>query len=153
MTHDGTWFFNCLQEYGIEAANKLNKSAIESLAPFEVGRLKKVFGVTEGPIGFEEFRTFFTHVAELIIPEFMGGEFKINQDRTMDMKMRPNECFAYKGIKRLGVIEDYECGVFFRIECWMRSLGLTFESDTQSQHCLFHHEGSCRKRLRFTNFQ
>lgn len=154
MTHDGMWFFSCLQEYGIEAANKLNKAAIEYLAPIEVGRLKKVFGVTAESLGnLEEFRAFFNRVSKLVIPDFMGGEFTINEDFTLDMKMRPDECFAYKGIKRLGVIDRYECGVFFRIECWMRNLGLTFESDNNAQHCLFFHNGSCRKQLRFTNYK
>jgi len=27
MTHDGMWFFHCLQELGIKQTNKLNKSA------------------------------------------------------------------------------------------------------------------------------
>ncbi len=153
MTHDGMWFFNSLQEFGIEAANRLNKSAIEYLAPIEVGRLKKVFGIT-GDLAnnFQEFREFFAKVANLIIPDFMGGDFVINDDYTMDISMRDNECFAYKGIKRLGVIEDYECGVIFRIECWMRAFGLIYESDNPSKKCLFHHEGRCKKQLKFTNF-
>ena len=25
MTHDGSWFYNCARELGIDAANKLNK--------------------------------------------------------------------------------------------------------------------------------
>ncbi len=154
MTHDGMWFFSCLQEYGIEAANKLNKSAIEYLAPFEIGRLKKILDFAGESFGnFDEFRVFFNSVAELFIPDFMGGEFRINKDHSMDMMMRPDECFAYKGIKRLGVIEDYECGVMYRIECWLRNLGLEFESDTHSLHCLFHHKGHCQKHLKFTNFQ
>ncbi|MBU3917312.1 hypothetical protein KKA14_17400 [bacterium] len=153
MTHDGMWFFNCLREYGIEAANKLNKSAIEFLAPLEVARLKKLFGAPEEfNSNFKEFKTFFNRIAKLFIPDFMGGEFKINDDHTMDMMMRPGECFAYKGIKRLGVIENYECGVFFRIECWMRTLGLEFETDKPSLRCLFHHEGQCQKQLKFINF-
>ncbi len=153
MTHDGMWFLSCLQEYGIEAANKLNKSAIEYLAPLEVNRLKKTFEISDDLTDkFGEFRAFFENISELFIPDFMGGEFKINDDHTMDMTMRQNECFAYKGMKRLGVIDNYECGVFFRIECWMRTLGLEFETDKPSLRCLFHHEGQCQKQLKFTNF-
>ncbi|MBW1847517.1 MAG: hypothetical protein JRJ27_10315, partial [Deltaproteobacteria bacterium] len=39
MTHDGMWFYHCLQEMGIEKANKLNKLAISALAPIEIKRL------------------------------------------------------------------------------------------------------------------
>ena len=41
MSHDGMWFYHCLQEFGIEKANNLNKSAIQSLAPLEIERIKE----------------------------------------------------------------------------------------------------------------
>jgi len=36
MTHDGMWFYHCLQELGIEQTNRLNKAAIKSLAEIEI---------------------------------------------------------------------------------------------------------------------
>ncbi|MBK5093721.1 MAG: hypothetical protein JJE48_09430 [Actinobacteria bacterium] len=27
MTHDGSWFYSCMREFGVEAANRLNKGA------------------------------------------------------------------------------------------------------------------------------
>ena len=45
MTHDGMWFFHCLQEFGIDAANKINKSAIKSLASIEIQRIKNTLGI------------------------------------------------------------------------------------------------------------
>ena len=45
MTHDGVWFYHCLQEFGIEKANHLNKAAIKSLAPIEIERIKKALGI------------------------------------------------------------------------------------------------------------
>ena len=53
MTHDGMWFYHCLQEFGIEKANKLNKAAIKSLAPIEMKRMKKALGIAK-----EQFQTF-----------------------------------------------------------------------------------------------
>ena len=44
MTHDGSWFYNCVREYGIEAANKLNKAAIKTLSPIEMQRILKAQG-------------------------------------------------------------------------------------------------------------
>jgi hypothetical protein len=36
MTYDGMWFYSCLNRFGIEEANRLNKAAIKGLAPFEI---------------------------------------------------------------------------------------------------------------------
>jgi hypothetical protein len=44
MTHDGMWIFHCLQEFGIEATNKINKSAIKSLSSIEINRIKNILG-------------------------------------------------------------------------------------------------------------
>jgi len=32
LTHDGMWFFNVCQEFGIERANTLNRAAIKSVS-------------------------------------------------------------------------------------------------------------------------
>ena len=45
MTHDGMWFYHCFNELGIERANKLNKSAIRSLAPIEIARFREALGL------------------------------------------------------------------------------------------------------------
>ena len=44
MTHDGSWFYNCACELGIEGANKLNKAAIKNLSVIEMQRIKKAMG-------------------------------------------------------------------------------------------------------------
>jgi len=33
-----------------------------------------------------------------------------------------NKCFAYNGVKILGVTDAYECGSIYRIECWLNAL-------------------------------
>ena len=45
MTHDAMWFYHCLQEFGIEQANKLNKAAIKGLAAIEIERIRKAFEI------------------------------------------------------------------------------------------------------------
>jgi hypothetical protein len=32
MTHDAMWFYNCLQEVGIEKTNKINRAAVKMMA-------------------------------------------------------------------------------------------------------------------------
>ena len=45
MTHDAMWFYNCLQECGIEKTNKINRAAVKAMAAVEIKRLKKAVGV------------------------------------------------------------------------------------------------------------
>lgn len=56
MTHDGVWFYHCLQEFGIEKANHLNKAAIKSLAPLEIGRIRKALGIDKKIENFQELK-------------------------------------------------------------------------------------------------
>ena len=45
MTHDAMWFYNCLQECGIEKTNKINRAAVKAMAAVEIKRMKKALGV------------------------------------------------------------------------------------------------------------
>jgi len=75
MTHDGMWFFHCLQEFGIEATNKINKSAFKSLSSIEIKRIKSILGFEKNIENFEEFRLFFIEASKLMIPDFMNVRF------------------------------------------------------------------------------
>jgi len=41
MTHDAMWFYNCLQEFGIEKTNKINKAAVRDMAAIEINESKR----------------------------------------------------------------------------------------------------------------
>ena len=58
MTHDGMWFFHCLQELGIEATNKINKSAIKSLSSIEIARVRKTLDCINPIEDFDEFKDY-----------------------------------------------------------------------------------------------
>lgn len=144
MTHDGMWFFVCLSNFGIEQANKLNKAAIKGLAPFEVGRTKKAIGLTKNKVeSFQELKDYFAIAQKLFIPDFMNGTVCFPRENVMSWEFAPGQCFAYKGIKRLGAIDQYECGVMYRIECWLESLGVKYKMKPQVEKCLMHLTGKC----------
>jgi Family of unknown function (DUF6125) len=151
MTHDGAWFMHSCSEYGIEMANRINKSAISSLAPMEIARFKKALGFDDQEINtFDQFKAFFTQAAKLVIPDFMGGRFIFEDGQVLSMEMESLQCFAYKGMQRMGVIDQYECGVIYRIECWLDALGIEFQTDPDVTHCTMHREGHCVKRIRLS---
>ena len=151
MTHDGMWFFHCLQEFGIEKANKMNKAAIRSLAPIEVARIKGALGMEKERIAtFEEFEDFFSKASKLFIPDFMNVAMSFQSHSTLHWEFEQKQCFAYKGMKRIGVIDQYRCGVIYRLECWFDSLGLKYTLMPQIDRCLMVSEGNCCGGFRFS---
>lgn len=143
MTHDGMWFLHCLQEFGIDAANKINRAAIKSLSSIEIQRVKHTLGMDKTIDNFSEFSRFFKEASKLLIPDFMNVRFRYLEDNRMAWAFVDGKCFAYKGIKRIGGIERYECGVLYRIQCWLMQLGITHRFDPAIGPCLMHHQGNC----------
>ncbi len=144
MTHDALWFYECLKENGIEKTNRINRAAISSLAPREVKRMKRFLGMGTDDVGtFEEFKKFFEGARELCIPDFMNGDFSFPRKNILHWECKPNECFAYKGMIDLGVVDKYECGVIYRVQCWIESLGIEFEVDPEIKGCLMAQGKNC----------
>ena len=147
MTHDGMWFFHCLQEFGIEATNKINKSAIQSLASIEIKRIKHVLGIEKNIEIFEEFKLFFMEASKLMIPDFTNVRFGFPEKNKMTWMFNQEKCFAYEGIKKLGVIDKYECGVLFRIRCWLDALETENRFDPEIDKCSMHFNGKCAGKI------
>ena len=149
MTHDGMWFFHCLKEFGIEATNKINKSAIKSLSSIEIERVKQTLECTK-PIGdLDGFKEFFVEAANLMIPSFMNVKFTFPESNKMAWEFNQNKCFAYTGIKKLDVIEQYECGVLFRIKCWLDELEIKHRFIPEIGKCHMHFNGNCSGVIQF----
>jgi hypothetical protein len=149
MTHDGMWFYHCMQEFGIEKANHLNKAAIKSLAPLEIERIKKTLGMVKRIANFNELKDFFERAAPLFIPPFMNASMSFPGENVLHWAFEPNQCFAFKGIKRIGAIERYDCGVIYRLACWFDSLRLKYRIRPQIERCLMLDNGDCSGDFEF----
>ena len=144
MTHDGMWFYSCVRELGIEKANQLNKAAIGSLAAIEVKRFKKALGIDENKIEtFEDLKTFFTSISDILLPDFMNVSFRFPEKNIMQWEFNDRRCFACNGMKLLGVADKYECGPIYRIECWLRSLEINYEITPKINQCISPDDGKC----------
>ena len=151
LTHDGMWFYHTYQEFGIEKANTLNKAAIRSLAPIEINRVKNVLGIREEKIAtFEKLKDFMLEALELILPKsvFEKFRFRASSKDLLHWEWESGECFAYKGMKQIGIIDDYRCGVMYRIECWFEALGIKYEIDPKIDKCIVHSTGNCSGDIR-----
>ena len=130
----------------------MNKAAIKAMTPFEVQRLKQIMAFDERQLtDVEEIVKFMEEALMLILPESVLSKFHFMTEsgNILHWEWEKNECFAYKGMSRMGVIDGYECGVMYRIECWFESLGLKFESDVKLDNCQMHTKGHCRGRYIF----
>jgi hypothetical protein len=38
-------------------------------------------------------------------------------------------------MKRIGAIDNYECGVIYRVACWFDALGLTYRATPEITNC------------------
>ncbi|MBW2411377.1 MAG: hypothetical protein JRF72_16390 [Deltaproteobacteria bacterium] len=151
LTHDGMWFYNTYQALGIEQANTLNKAAIRSIAPIEINRVKKILGLGEEKIqSFEILRDFMDKAFQLILPESVFGRFHFDASRknTFHWEWEKGQCFAFKGMTQLGAIDEYRCGVMYRIECWLEALGINFSIDPPIDKCIMHTTGVCSGDIR-----
>ena len=147
MTHDGMWFLHCLQEFGIESTNKINKSAIKSLSSIEISRLMKTLNINDPIHNYDDFKSFFSKASKLMIPSFMSISFTFPSNNTMEWNFDSGKCFAYNGIKRLGVIDKYECGVLYRIKCWFEALNIQSQFMREIGLCNMHKVGNCNGKI------
>lgn len=150
MTHDAMWFYHCLEEFGIETTNTINKSAIKSLSKIEIIRIKRILGLKKNIETFKEFKTFFETVSEFMIPDFMNVKFTFPEKNTMAWEFKKGKCFAYTGVKRLGAIDKYECGVLYRIQCWLEELGIEYKFNPEIDKCIMHTTGNCCGNIRLS---
>jgi len=146
MTHDAMWFYNCLQECGIEKTNRINKAAIRAMAAIEIKRIQKAVGAGNLDT-FDEFKRFFEIVMEISTGEFMKYTYSMPANDMMRGEWE--SCFAYEGVKELGVIDRYECGIMLRIDTWLNTLGIQYEVEPKVTGCMMHTDGKCFRDYRF----
>ena len=150
LTHDGMWFYNTCCEFGIEKANKLNKATIKSMVPFEIDRMKRILGIVQENFkNFEELVQFMLAGLELTLPDSVFKNFHIipSAENLIRWEWDKLQCFAYKGIKQIGVIDGYSCGVMYRIECWLEALGVRYSMQPVIEGCLMHEKGVCEGEI------
>jgi hypothetical protein len=150
LTHDGMWFYHASQRLGIEAANSLNMAAMGSLAPIEMERTLKVLELSREALNTsEEIKDFMIGALELLAPAsiFSRGHFEGSQGDFLSWEWEEGACFAYKGLKLMGLLDDYRCGVIYRIECWLEALGIRYEINPKIEKCIMHEKGACSGKI------
>ena len=147
LTHDAMWFALSVETIGMEKTNAINRKAAHSMAQIEAKRMSKVFNI--GKItNVQELKGFMEKTLNIVSGEFMKYDYKIIDERTIIFDSL--NCFAYEGVNKLGVISDYECGIFERIEGWFDYFNIRYTKEPNEIKCLMHLYGSCSKKYTFT---
>jgi hypothetical protein len=146
LTHDGMWFVHAAAGLGTEAANQLNRSAIRSMSAIEVRRLLATLGVSVDDLtDAEAVGRMLEDALAVLLPSSVTDGFRISipGEGRVHWEWEDGECFAYKGMRRAGLLADYECGVIYRIECWLEHLGIQSETKPAIGRCLMAQGGHC----------
>lgn len=146
MTHDAMWFFHCAQACGMDTTNKINKAAVRSMAQIEIQRIKQALGIDKVDT-FAQLVALLEATFDLMKADFMAFTWRISAENTLRWDMQ--RCFAYEGVRKLGVADQYQCGIFERMEGWAEGLGLEHTVTPQVQGCMMHTDGKCFRELRF----
>ena len=146
MTHDGMWFYHCYKECGIETTNKINKAAVKSMSLIEINRLKEFLDIYEIKT-YEELKNLVKKIFEVVKADFMKFSYSFPSHNIFQFDM--NECFAYNGVKRIGALENYVCGIYDRIDSWFKGLGIKYEVYPKINGCLMRDKGYCTRTYKF----
>ncbi|OLS14118.1 MAG: hypothetical protein RBG13Loki_2296 [Promethearchaeota archaeon CR_4] len=148
MTHDGAWFhFSCM-ELGIDKANYLNKKALGMLAEVEQKRLLKLMGWQDHKIRtFEDLKAMIDNFFSVVKGDFMTFEYSFPAKNAFHWVT--HTCWAYEGMKKLGVEKEFQCGPLWRVMCWFKNLGIKFEMNPLVQTCLLNMQDNCEGEFRF----
>lgn len=147
MTHDAMWFRHCVEECGIDVTNRVNKAAVRSMAAVEIRRFKKALGVGEVKT-MDELKQLIDAAWQLVSADFM--EFTYSYPAPNVMRWDVRRCFAFDGVTQLGVADQYQCGIFPRIEAWFETLGIEYDVAPEVVGCLMHSDRKCFREYTFT---
>ncbi|MFC1532383.1 DUF6125 family protein [Thermodesulfobacteriota bacterium] len=145
MTHDAMWLYHCNEKCGIEKANEINLAAVLSMSAIEIQRVKKALGFNKDKIEtFDELADLLIKTMEIVKADFMRFHWNVSAKNVLHWEWEGGSCFAYEGVTKLGVIDQYQCGIIKRIEGWLRALGVEYKIDPPIVGCLLHKTGSCK---------
>ena len=146
MTHDGLWFYHCLQECGIEKTSRINQAAARAIGVIEAKRIKKALGL-EKVDSFEKLVELVREGFDIVRGDFMQFEHDFSSHNMMHITTK--RCFAYEGITKMGAIDGYDCGIFARMAGWLDGLDIQYEVSPPIKGCMLHSKGDCYRDFMF----
>ena len=146
MTHDALWYGEVAMKLGMSEASPMNLRVCRKLGTIEYKRYMKMVGISQ-PRNMDEFREHFEAGQKVFVPEFI--DFNITYLRNNTMVTNVDHCFAHAGMEQMGVLADYECGIFERIEGWFDAMGVKYALTPDLSRCLKLKGEECKVTVKF----
>lgn len=145
--HDARWFAGVAMEFGMDAANRINRAAVRGVGQVEAGRMARALGIQAVPT-VEGFLEFLRSGLDLYVaPPLMNMDMRKVDDRSYEITV--NDCFASNNIIRAGMAGSYECAVWDRVQGYHEALGQTLEEgQLPATTCVKARGLECRRVLR-----
>jgi len=139
ILHDGRWFLKSIEEFGFDAATKLNLAVTKSFGKTEI---KQFIAETDyGEVqNIEDFEALLVILAHLYFPEEHKYEFIILDNSSLLGHVL--ECYVYKNVSKAGITDIHQCAGKTRFDSWLEALGLEGEvfTDKNTNNC----NGTCK---------
>jgi len=145
MSRDARWFMAVARDFGPAAASRLNQGVARELGQVEMKRLMKALSVSL-PANLGEHLSLKKEAISLFGPDLIEYEIKVLDSRSYEMHL--GRCFAYENTVRAGIKDQYECGVFARLQGWMDAEQLQHELTPSLGKCMRVQGKECHYTIR-----
>ena len=138
LLHDGRWFLKSVEQFGFDAATKLNLAVVKSIARTEMRQLLTETGFGEVK-NIKDLQTLMEIASLLYFPEEHKYEFKVLDNNTFVGHVL--ECYVHKMVSKAGTTAIHRCAAKLRFDSWCQAMGLDGEvmNEKDTNNC----NGTC----------
>lgn len=132
-SHDARWFMAVAQEFGLQAANTLNKRACRALGEVEMRRLVAALGIA-GPTTVQELTQVIEVAFRIFVPPPLTElEIRVVDDHSYEVWMK--RCYIHENVTKAGIAPLYDCAAGDRIQGWHDALGMPLAEEPPALRC------------------
>jgi len=141
-SHDARWYMAVAREYGLEAANRLNKQVCRALGEAEMRRLIRALGIA-APTTVQELVPVIEAAFRFFAPSPLTQlEIRLVDDHSYEAWLK--RCFIYDNITKAGIASFYVCTAYDRVQGWHDALGLPLAEEPPAVPCAKVQGRECR---------
>jgi hypothetical protein len=144
MSHDARWFMAAAQTCGMAVTNRINQAAARETGKVEATRVARALQWPPVKTA-DDFLAAQAALIGFLGPDLLDYVITARDGDTFEIEVR--RCFAYDNVVRAGVADQYECGIFARVEGWLDGLGAEHRIDPALGPCLMASGRACRHTI------
>jgi hypothetical protein len=135
------------QEFGLQAANRLNKRACRALGEVEMRRLVAALGIA-GPTTVQELTQVIEVAFRIFVPPPLTElEIRVVDDHSYEVRMK--RCYIHENVTKAGIAPLYDCAAGDRIQGWHNALALPLAEEPPPMRCPKVQGSECRPVIAF----